>query len=226
MKASAALANLEAYECWAQTYPPVPHNPLMRVEQKAMLESWPDVTAARALDLACGSGRYSAVLTQRGAACVIGVDYSLAMLQQARTGTRVRADMMALPFAASAFDVVVCGLAVGHAPQLPAWMQEVARVMKPGGVLLYSDFHPDAAAAGMERSFTDASQRKHTLLHRQYDLPAHRAAAAAAGLELEVAREARVGVDLCEEFKGSQAFYSRWRGLPIVLVIRARKLPS
>ena len=36
-----------------------PRNPLMRAEQRLMLRHWPAVTGRRALDLACGSGRYS-----------------------------------------------------------------------------------------------------------------------------------------------------------------------
>ena len=223
MTAAHALANLEAYDRWAQTYPPLPHNPLMRAEQAAMLELWPDVAGRCALDLACGTGRYARLLAERGAACVVAADLSPGMLAHAKTVNRVRADMMQLPFADARFDIVVAGLAVGHAPRLDCWMHEVARVLVPGGLLLYSDFHPDAAQAGMTRSFTDAQQHKHTLLHGIYDLPAHRATAAAAGLELERMQELRVGEALSESFEGSAAFYRRWHGLALVLLVRARK---
>ena len=50
------------YDRWAPLYPPLPHNPVMRAEQAAMLQSLPDVCGARALDLACGSGRYAMIL--------------------------------------------------------------------------------------------------------------------------------------------------------------------
>jgi malonyl-CoA O-methyltransferase len=218
------LANLPAYDSWAQTYPPRPHNALMRAEQRVMLDLCPDVTGACALDLACGTGRYALLLKERGAARVVAADLSAAMLHNSGVDARVCADMMQLPFADATFGAVVSGLAVGHAPQLGPWMHEVARVLAPGGVLLYSDFHPDAAEAGMTRSFTDAQNRKHTLLHRRYDLPSHRAAAAVAGLEVDTAREVRVGAELCESFEGSAEFYRRWRGLPVVLAVRARKV--
>lgn len=219
-----ALANPEAYERWAEAYPPAPHNPLMRAEQAAMLQLWPAGAGGCALDLACGSGRYAQLLAEKGAAPVIALDFSTAMLRQARCDARVHASMMRLPFADAVFDTVVCGLAVGHAPQLKLWMSEVARVLKEGGVLLYSDFHPAAAAAGMTRSFTDAQHRKHTLRHRQYELAAHRAAAAAVALTVETTHEVRAGEELREPFSGSEDFYRRWQGLPLVLVVRARKL--
>lgn len=218
-----ALANVEAYDSWSSTYPPLPHNPLMRAEQQALLDLWPELSGACALDLACGTGRYALLLKERGAACVVAADLSPGMLQQAPLERRVRADMMSLPFASGAFDVVVSGLAVGHAPQLDLWMQEVARVLAPGGLLLYSDFHPDAAQAGMTRSFTDGQQRRHTLLHCRYELAAHRAAASAAGLRLDAVKELRVGEGFNEAFEGSTEFYRRWHGLALVLALRARK---
>jgi malonyl-CoA O-methyltransferase len=220
---AAALSNVAAYDCWASSYPPVPHNPLMRAEQAAVLALCPEVDGARVLDLACGTGRYGLLLEQRGAACVVGVDRSLQMLCRAPLAFRVHADMAQLPFADGEFDLIVCGLAVGHAPRLEDWMREMSRVMAPGGHLVFSDFHPDAARAGMTRSFTDSDHRKHTLMHRLYDLPAHRAAAAAAGLELELSREVRVGLELREPFEGSDEFYSRWHGLALVLALRMRK---
>ncbi len=214
---AAELATIEAYDRWAETYPPVPHNALMRAEQQAMLALWPDgVAGARALDLACGTGRYARLLKDGGAACVVAADLSLGMLQHSRLDGRVRADMMALPFAAGAFDIVVSGLAVGHAPQLDRWMGETARVLRTGGILLYSDFHPDAARAGMERSFTDAGGRRHALAHGLFDEADHRAAAAGAGFEVRVLREVRVGRELCE---GSPEFQRRWQGLAVVMVL-------
>jgi malonyl-CoA O-methyltransferase len=218
-----SLSNGEAYDRWAPTYPPVPHNPLMRAEQAALLALCPDAGGACVLDLACGTGRYGRLMEERGAACVVGVDRSAQMLRRASLACRVRADMTRLPFADARFDLVVSGLAVGHAPCLDVWMREMARILVPGGHLVFSDFHPEGARAGMTRSFTDSEQRRHTLLHELYDLSAHRAAAAAAGLELEASREVRMGIELCEPFEGSDEFYRRWHGVAVVLAARLRK---
>jgi ubiquinone/menaquinone biosynthesis C-methylase UbiE len=217
------LANLDAYDCWAHTYPPEPHNPLMRAEQRAMLEQWPGVVGARALDLACGTGRYGSVLAATGAIEITSLDFSPEMLRRSASPRRIRGNMMQLPFAPAVFGVVVSGLAVGHAPELGQWMSEISRVLSPGGTLLYSDFHPDAAATGMTRSFIDQQQRRHSVSHFPYRLIDHRRAAAACQMVVEAVREVRVGIELKESFPGSEIFYRRWHGLPVVLVIRARK---
>lgn len=226
MTENCSLSTLGAYDRWAASYPPEAHNPLMRVEQQAMLAHWPDVMDGCALDLACGSGRYAGLLTRTGARQVIAADFSAAMLRQVSVGTPVHANMMRLPFTANAFDVVICGLAVGHAADLYGWMREIARVLKDGGVLLYSDFHPEAARAGLTRSFKDERNRSVVLPHCDYDLSEQREAIESANLTLEVVRELRVGVDCRESFPGSDEFYRQWQGLPLVLIVRARKVSS
>jgi SAM-dependent methyltransferase len=220
---NSAKETLRAYERWAPIYPPVAHNPLMRVEQTAMLEVWPAVSGCRVLDLACGSGRYSRLLWKAGATDVVSLDFCMPMLQQVSGPSRVCASMMRLPFLPEAFDAVVSGLALGHATGLGPWMVEVARVLRPGGTLVYSDFHPDAAEAGLTRSFKDENDTSCTVPHQLYSVDGQLDAARAAGLKIEAVREVRVGVELREAFPGSESFYREWRDLPIVLVIRARR---
>lgn len=216
-------STLAAYERWAPTYEAVPHNPLMRAEQHAMLAQWPQVAGRRALDLACGSGRYAQLLVESGAADVTALDLSAGMLQRVTGCWRVRASMMNLPFVNDAFDVVVSGLAVGHASSIERWMSEAARVLDSQGVLLYSDFHPQAARAGLVRSFKDESGATWTVPHNTYELGAQVEAAATAGLVIESTTELRAGIEIAESFTGSEDFYRRWQGLPLALIVRARR---
>src|SRR5512145_1210761 len=78
------LASLEAYACWAASYPPHAHNPLMQVEEQAMLNLMPDLAGRIVLDLACGTGRYSRLGLERGAHLAVGLDNSPAMLEAQR----------------------------------------------------------------------------------------------------------------------------------------------
>ena len=212
-----------AYERWAPLYRPAAHNPLMRAEQQAMAAHWPEVAGRRALDLACGTGRYSHLLAQSGSAQVVALDFCVPMLRQVSVATRVCGSMMQLPFAAQVFDVVISGLALGHAASVHLWMAEAARVLAPGGTLLYSDFHPEAARAGLTRSFKDQNSDSCTVPHRCHPVTVQQEAAAAANLAIDIVHEVRVGEELRESFPKSDEFYRRWDGLPIVLVVRAGK---
>jgi malonyl-CoA O-methyltransferase len=220
---SNASSTLEAYERWAPVYPPVAHNPLMRAEQRSMLELWPSVNGKCVLDLACGSGRYSHLLHAANAAQIVALDFCASMLEQVAAANRVCASMMQLPFRSSVFDAVVSGLAVGHATDIRQWMVEIARVLRREGNLVYSDFHAEAVRAGMTRSFKDAADVTWTVPHQVYDLSCQQDAMAAAGLAIETVRELRMGMELNEAFPGSDHIYRKWYGVPVVLTIRARK---
>jgi malonyl-CoA O-methyltransferase len=221
--ATPALSALDAYELWAETYAPAPHNPLMAAEQEAMVALLPDLRGRRVLDLACGTGRYASLVARAHAAHVVALDLSPAMLRRVAAGARVQASMERLPFANASFDVVISGLALGHAPDLVRWMHEAARVLAPGGTLLYSDFHPAASQRGLSRTFKDRSGRRHTVVQFCHSIEAQRHAAAAAGLTLQFVRELRAGIEFLEPFPGAQEFYQRQYGTPLVLVVRATR---
>jgi ubiquinone/menaquinone biosynthesis C-methylase UbiE len=221
--ATQALSALEAYELWADTYAPEPHNPLMAAEQEAMIALLPDVRGRRVLDLACGTGRYARLVATAHAALVVALDLSPAMLRRVTAGARVRASMNRLPFANGSFDVVISGLALGHAPDVARWMHEASRVLAPGGTLLYSDFHPAASQRGLSRTFKDRWGRLRTVAQFCHAIEAQREAAAAARLTLQFVRELRAGIEFLEPFPGAQEFYERQYGTPLVLVVRASR---
>ena len=188
-----------------------------------MMAHWPEVAGRRALDLACGTGRYARLLVSSGAAVVTAMDFSTAMLRRVSGCERVQGSMMSLPFKNGAFDVVISGLAIGHASDVRRWMDEVSRVLSPGGVLLYSDFHPEAARAGMTRSFKDEQGVKCVVPHNTFEVELQTGAATAAGLVIESVAELLAGAEISEAFPGSEDFYRQWRDLPLVLIARARK---
>ncbi len=203
----------EAYALWAPDYPPRAHNRLMALEEQAVLEMMPDVAGHAALDLACGSGRYLRVLMQRGATPVVGLDFSTPMLTQAKAvaSNLVLADLLSLSLRASSFDVVTCGLAVGHVEDLTRAVREIGRVLTPGGTLVYSDFHPVGYWLGWRRTFRAADSREYEVPHHTHLFADHVAACSSAGMRIEEVREPRID------------FAHKWQGCPALLVIRARK---
>jgi len=107
--------------------------------------------AGDALDAACGTGRFAGLLAARGHT-VVGVDGSPDMLDQARLrvpGADFRLGSLdALPVAEASADIVACGLALVHVPDLAPVFAEFARVLRPGGDLLISDIHPELTRLG------------------------------------------------------------------------------
>lgn len=119
------------------------------------------------LDLGAGTGQGARALKHRyPKAKVIAADIAPAMLERARAQSRwlrrferVRADAYALPFAAGAFDLVFSNLMLQWCDDLDAVFAQIARVLKPGGLLLFSTFGPGTLAELREawRAAGDAS---------------------------------------------------------------------
>lgn len=103
----------------------------------------------RALDLASGTGDLARGVAARGARPV-GLDITHRMMQLAHHRTPqmpfVTGDMTALPFAHAAFDLVTTGYGLRNVPDLGVAIEEIARVLRPGGRLLSLDFNnPESA---------------------------------------------------------------------------------
>jgi malonyl-CoA O-methyltransferase len=144
----------DPYREWAPFYPPEAHNVLMHVEEAAVLSLLPDVAQRRVLDAGSGTGRYARLVVERGAAQVVCVDRSPAMLRHAKaTARRIQADLAALPIADASFDVVVSGLAVMDVRDLSPVLCEWARVLGPRGVVICSTLHPRGESLGWTRTF-------------------------------------------------------------------------
>jgi ubiquinone/menaquinone biosynthesis C-methylase UbiE len=102
------------------------------------------VGSRRVLDLACGEGYGSALLARRAAA-VVGVDVSQQAIDHAR---RAYPDLRnvefqvgsctAIPAPDASIDVAVSFETLEHIAEQERFMDELARVLKPGGLLLIS----------------------------------------------------------------------------------------
>ena len=94
-------------------------------------------TARVVLDLACGSGPMSRELARPGR-MVVGLDRSeqeLALAAGWSAGPWVRADGRRLPFRDSSVDVVTSSIGLVVVQPTIEVLTEVARVLRPGGVL-------------------------------------------------------------------------------------------
>jgi GT2 family glycosyltransferase/SAM-dependent methyltransferase len=95
------------------------------------------------LDVACGEGYGSALLAQV-ARSVTGLDYDATTVAHARVAFGqtnlcfAQGDATALPFADASFDAVVSFETIEHFAGHDAFLSEIRRVLRPGGMLVIS----------------------------------------------------------------------------------------
>lgn len=110
----------------------------------------PPLAGLRVLDVGCGFGWFARWARAAGAASVVGVDLSERMLARAAEMTDDaaieyrRADLegAGLPGADGEFDVAFSSLALHYVVRLGELVAEVRRVLKKGGVFVFSIEHP------------------------------------------------------------------------------------
>lgn len=108
----------------------------------------------RVLDLGCGEGRHlRGCYVGRVAIHAVGIDLSLDDVKKTRAGIEAfaatpsenqsvvslaSADALALPFVDHTFDTIICSEVLEHIPNYRTALNEINRILKPGGQLAIS----------------------------------------------------------------------------------------
>jgi SAM-dependent methyltransferase len=124
------------------------------------------------LDLACGAGRHTEVLAERGYRAV-GVDLSLTLLAHRPELPRVRGDMRRLPFGEGTFGWVLnfftsFGYFESERENFQV-LEEAVRVLVPAGSLVIDLLNPEPAIAGLKPRELRETLGRRAEIERWYD---------------------------------------------------------
>jgi SAM-dependent methyltransferase len=147
--AASEVAALDPYKFMAVIGKRVIH-PGGRASTEALLAQAQITGTARVLDVGCGVATTAIEIARRHRAQVTAADISPLMLEHAEANaqaagvadlvTVTSADILALPFEDAAFDVVIAE-AVTMFTDRPKAAAELARVTRPGGRVLATEFY-------------------------------------------------------------------------------------
>jgi demethylmenaquinone methyltransferase/2-methoxy-6-polyprenyl-1,4-benzoquinol methylase len=117
----------------------------------ALVEAVASASPALVLDVATGPAGVALAIAGRTGAGVVGVDLTAPMLARAKRNVAaagragqvrlVRARGEELPFPDATFDAVAFSYLLRYVADPPAAVAELARVLRPGGVLANLEFH-------------------------------------------------------------------------------------
>ena len=109
---------------------------------------FPDLTGAAVLDLGCGYGWHSRYCAEHGAASVLGIDASEAMISEARRRNQTGSityrvcSLEDYEYPDEAFDFVLSNLVLHYVDDLEGIYRKVHRTLKPDGIFLFNIEHP------------------------------------------------------------------------------------
>lgn len=195
----------------------------------------------RTIDIACGEGRLTRDLKALGHD-VVGIDASPSLVAAARAADPLMdirlADAGALPLDDASADLAIAFMSLHDIDHMDAAVQEIARVLQPGGRFCAAIVHPINSAGRFEVMAADApfiiaggyldafnysgtierDGRSMTLHSQHLPLESYFLAFEKAGLLVEALREPRI-----PEHAIVLERSRRWQRLPLFLHLRARR---
>jgi SAM-dependent methyltransferase len=138
-----------------------------------------------------------------------GVDVTSEMLARARAKVPaagfVAGDLASLDFPDGAFDLVVCALALDHCTDLGRCVGEIARVVRSGGSVIISLFHPMSATLGGRAFYRGADGERGVVDKAEHGIADYITAFVRSGLEINACVEPAWGVRELAMMQGASA---------------------
>ncbi|HLI92815.1 MAG TPA: class I SAM-dependent methyltransferase, partial [Puia sp.] len=214
----------EAYDIWARSYDNQPENLILSLDLalcRELLASLP-LAGKTIVDVGCGTGRHWPALTKESPTRLVGYDVSKGMLDRLRAKypgaeTRLLSGTALTGLDDSSCDLVFSTLTIAHLADLSAALAEWKRVLKPGGHLIITDYHPTALARGGQRTFRDEGRLIAVRSHI-YPIPRLLAVAGRLGLTRVSLVEKKIDASMRPWYERQNALpvFHRFLGVPII----------
>jgi ubiquinone/menaquinone biosynthesis C-methylase UbiE len=213
-----------AYNLWAGSYDSQPDNLMLALDEEVFsgLLNHINIKNKIIADVGCGTGRHWKKILDSEPKKLIGFDVSqemLKMLQQkfphAETHGIINNKLQALEN--ESCDCVISTLTIAHIQNAEEAITEWNRILKPGGQMIITDYHPLALAKGGKRTFRHNDQ---TVAVKNYVHTLEKLENIARQLGLNVVRSIEKPVDESAkpyyEKQNALPVYEIWKGVPII----------
>lgn len=181
------------------------------------------------VDIGCGTGRHWPTLFNGSPARLVGYDVSTGMLNRLRikfprAETHLLSGVTLTGLADDSCDFVLSTLTVAHLPDPAAALTEWNRVLKPGGDMLITDYHPAALAKGGQRTFREGD-RLIAVRNHVYPISQLLGITRRLGLKKVILTEQKVDDSMRSWYERQNALpvFRRFLGVPIIYGLQLKK---
>jgi len=222
---------VEAYDIWAENYDSQPDNLMLHLDGKlfSQLISNVDIKGKQVADIGCGTGRHWPLIFGKQPASLTGFDVSGGMLKKLnekypQAHTSLITDNLFSNIPDDAFDVIVSTLTVAHIEDIDEAMQAWSRLLKSGGEIIITDFHPHTLAFGGKRTF---KHNNSVMAVRNYVHPIYtiKDALSRSNFELLIQEEIKVDETMKPFYVKQNALhvYEKYKDFPVIYGIHLKK---
>jgi ubiquinone/menaquinone biosynthesis C-methylase UbiE len=222
---------VEAYDLWSAEYDMQPDNLMLHLDGQlfSYLTSQVDIKGKQVADIGCGTGRHWPAMFNKQPAGLTGFDVSGGMLGKLKekypaAHTSLIIDNLFMNTPDAAFDVIVSTLTVAHIEDIEEAMLAWCRLLKNGGEMIITDFHPHTLAFGGKRTFkhNNAVLAVQNHVHPIYTI---KEALLKNGFQLLSQEEIKIDESMKPFYARQDALhvYEKYKGFPVIYGIHLKK---
>jgi ubiquinone/menaquinone biosynthesis C-methylase UbiE len=221
----------EAYDIWANTYDMQPGNLMLDLDEMifASLIKNVDIKNKIVADFGCGTGRHWQKIYEKKPDTVIGFDVSAGMLRQLKRKfpdavTQQTSDNLLQSVPDTSIDFLLTTLTIAHIKNIEEAIFSWTRILKDGGDLVITDFHPFMLDHGGKRSFSHGGKSL-IVVNYVHHVEKVKKILEKYGLVVVKEEERRVNEDVKRYYEEQNAmtFYNRFKGMPIIYGLHLKK---
>jgi ubiquinone/menaquinone biosynthesis C-methylase UbiE len=221
----------KAYNLWADNYDAQPDNLMLAWDEEIFSSLLNHINLQNKIiaDIGCGTGRHWQKIFEYHPKKLIGFDVSEGMLKMLKqkfpdAETHHLKDDHLHELEYHSCDFVFSTLTIAHIENAKNALAEWNRVLKPGGEMIITDYHPMALAKGGKRTFNHNGK---TMEVKNHVHSISKIKNIARQLDLEVIRFVEKSIDESAkryyEKQNALAVYQAWKGAPIIYGIHLKK---
>ena len=220
-----------AYDIWSKEYDQQPDNLMLALDEQIFtaLSNQTSITGKMLADIGCGTGRHWKFLLDKRPKSLAGYDVSRGMLEKLKQkfpeAETHRLERDLLPdIDSSSIDLLISTLTVAHIENIGEAFTEWNRVVKPGGNLIITDYHPQALAKGGKRTFKQG-QTLFAVRNYIHTLQHIREIADVLNWELVQFIEKRIDESMRPYYskQGAEKIFENFKGVPIIYGMLLKK---
>jgi ubiquinone/menaquinone biosynthesis C-methylase UbiE len=227
----AAKPAREAYDTWAANYDTQPGNLMLDLDEAVFAELLDDISinGKSVADIGCGTGRHWKNIYDKHPAQLSGYDVSAGMLAQLsckypNAQVHQITDNRFTQIGNGSFDCLISTLTIAHIKDINEAIDAWMRMLKKGGHIILTDFHPSLLQKGGKRSFSHGGK---TVTVRNYAHPVAEVERIFGqhGCLIERRIERYIDEDVRHYYEAKQAVdvYERFKGAPVIYGLLLRK---